>query len=107
MLQEREPSQLPGELEGREYGVLGREGDEGGRGKRPVSVYAAARVPQRVLHPRRHALVAPAGEDVHVGTYCSKCGKAGRCGELFFQVRKGDSKVVILKLHFEIGVLNG
>ena len=60
MLREGEPPQLPGELEGGEDGVLGRERDERGASQRAVRVDPRARVTEAVLLPGRHALFTAA-----------------------------------------------
>lgn len=62
-----EAAQLPGELERCQDGVLGGERDERGRSERAVRVNARARVTQRVLAARAHALVAAAAHVVRHG----------------------------------------
>ena len=56
MLREGEPAQFPGEFEGREDRVLGREGDERRGGQRPVRVDPGSAVAEAVLLLRGDAL---------------------------------------------------
>ena len=62
MLYEREPPELPAELEGGEDGVLAGEGDERGGGEGAVRVDPRPRVPQAVLVPGDAALFTAASE---------------------------------------------
>lgn len=64
VLERGEPPQLPAQLERGEDRVFAGERDERGRGECAVRVDARPRVPQRVLAPRAHALVAPAAHVV-------------------------------------------
>ena len=60
VLHEGQAAQLPGQFERREDGVLGGEGDEGGRGQCSVGVDATTTVTQRVVVTRRDAVLAAA-----------------------------------------------
>lgn len=60
MFHEAESPQFPGELEGREDGVLGGESDEAGGGERAVRVDPRSGVPQGVFLAGCHALVTAA-----------------------------------------------
>lgn len=60
MLEKAESSQLPGQLEGREDGVLGGKCYQAGAGQRSIGIDAGPRMPQGVLLPGLDALITAA-----------------------------------------------